>query len=218
MASDVDIANLALSNLGQKANISSLDPPEGSAHAETLAIFFPIVRDRLLQRHNWTWATKRQALASLTSDIEHWSHAYALPSDYLKAQRLLPELPLDDNQGVPYIIENGVLYANEPRAVLVYTFRQTDTTQWSPLFVNAMADGLAAAAAGAIVRGLDPRRKVELANAAEFAFRAATGSDATASGSGSGDQNSPFRNYTPSSIKARGSSIRGLRDGYIIRE
>ena len=61
MASDVDICNLALSFLGDDANVSSISPPEGSQQSEHCARFYPIARDGLLQMHNWNWASRRRA-------------------------------------------------------------------------------------------------------------------------------------------------------------
>ena len=59
MASDVEICNLALSHLGDTATVASIDPPEGSAQAEHCARFYPIARDALLEKHDWSWATRR---------------------------------------------------------------------------------------------------------------------------------------------------------------
>ena len=53
MASEIAICNLALSHLGDAANIASIDPPEGSAQAEHCATFYPIARDSLLEMHDW---------------------------------------------------------------------------------------------------------------------------------------------------------------------
>lgn len=219
MASEVSIANLALSRQGQRANISSLNPPEGSSFAETMALFLPLVRDRLLQEHNWSWATKRSTLASTTvpATMTAWEYAFALPSDYLKAQRLLPEEATNDDQGVAYKIESGVLYTNEPSPTLVYTFRQTDPTKWSPAFCNAAADWLAADTIGTIVRGADARTKLALIEAAKQSLSLAKDSDSVSTqGSGSGQLNTPYARYTPSSIKARGTSYQ-IPDARIIR-
>lgn len=215
MASVVDICNASLSHLGQRANISSINPPEGSSFAETMAIFYPKTRDRLLEAHNWTWATKRRSLAALTSDIDAYEYKYSLPADYMKAQRLLPDGASDDHTGVAFIIENSFLYTNEPTPVLVYTYRQTDTTKWSPSFVNAVEWQLASDTAGTIVRGADDRLKQRLAVAARDALSAAKGSNANSSGGGSADRNSPRAQYTPGSIRARGTTVRALQDGRI---
>ncbi|NBQ76422.1 MAG: hypothetical protein EBU14_13895, partial [Acetobacteraceae bacterium] len=59
MASEVDICNLALANLGDTATVASINPPEGSAQSEHCSRFYPIARDTLLEMHNWNFSTRR---------------------------------------------------------------------------------------------------------------------------------------------------------------
>ena len=80
MASDVDICNLALSFLGDDANVSSISPPEGSQQSEHCARFYPIARDGLLQMHNWNWASRRVALSQTISGIKPGVFYQGLPS------------------------------------------------------------------------------------------------------------------------------------------
>lgn len=86
MASEVDIANLALAHLGDAATVSSFDPPEGSAQAEHCAQFYPIARDELLEMHQWNFNTTRLALSPLsTPPPAAWQYAYGLPNNVLNA-------------------------------------------------------------------------------------------------------------------------------------
>lgn len=172
MASEVDISNLALANLGDNATIASLDPPEGSAQAEHCARFYPIARDTLLESHTWNFATKRRQLAALTSDWTSWDYCYAVPSDMLVALAVLPPEPTDDySEGAPnqegtsgdYVtqpfalesLSDGtvVIYTDQEDAVLRYTARITDPTKFSPLFITALAWSLASMLAGPIIKG-----------------------------------------------------------------
>jgi hypothetical protein len=151
MPSKIDICNLALAHIGQDANISSIDPPEGSADAEHCARFYPIALSMLLESSAWTFSTKRVQLAEVAT-IDPWLHGYSLPADYVKAWRVLPLLATDDHQGVRYLIENGVIYTDEPQARLVYTWGLTDTTKFSPGFVTALSWLLASYIAGPVLK------------------------------------------------------------------
>lgn len=90
MASDIDIANLALGHVGDEATVSSLDPPEGSEQAEHCAQFYPVARDALLEMHTWNFATKRISPAMVSSPVPEWQFAYALPNDCLNVVAVLP--------------------------------------------------------------------------------------------------------------------------------
>ena len=84
MASETDVVNLALSHLGDLANVQSITPPDGSIQAELAARFFPHVRDTLLEMHTWGFATTCSALASLTNTSTRWGYAYAKPNDMIR--------------------------------------------------------------------------------------------------------------------------------------
>jgi len=83
MATEVDICNLALANLGDDATIATLSPPEGSAQAEKAARFYPIARNSLLAMHTWSFASKRGSLALTTNTLDQWDYAYIAPSDMM---------------------------------------------------------------------------------------------------------------------------------------
>lgn len=179
MASDVDICNLALGYLGDEASVSSIDPPEGSAQADHCARFYPIARDALLEMHAWGFATRRAQLALLGSSWPEWQYAYAVPADALNLLAVLAPDATDDysaefalpgcapaavNRGVgiytpqPFeaeALDSGaqVIYTNQENAVLRYTALVSDTTQFSPLFVEALAWLLASKLAGPILKG-----------------------------------------------------------------
>jgi hypothetical protein len=178
MASDVDIANLALSHLGDDASVSSLDPPEGSAQAEHCARFLPIARDALLEMHAWGFATRRaNNLAQLASTTPAWRYAYALPAGALKVWGVTAADATDDlygsghsvglggalTSGVGYsqvefeteTLPNGdvILLTNEPLASARISVRITDPTKFTPLFVDALAWKLASHLAGPVLKG-----------------------------------------------------------------
>lgn len=179
MASEVDICNLALAHLGDTATVSSIDPPEGSPQAEHCARFYPIARDSLLEMHSWGFTTTRATLALLGSAWPEWAYCYASPSDALNILSILDANAADDysvgmqygytQAGVPAVMQGVytpqpfsqetlsdgtvVIYTNQENAVCRYTRFITDTTVFSPLFVDALSWYLASYLAGPILKG-----------------------------------------------------------------
>ena len=170
MASVVDICNLALAHLGEIPNISSIDPPEGSAHAEKCERFYPLARDTALEMRNWSFALKRVVLAQVKNDHPSWQFKYSLPADCIRpisvAQpgthvevfaAIYPDRPqplgrpaVDD-----FAVEGAFIYTSREDVELLYLRRISDTTKFPPLFVSAVAWLLASYLAGAITRDMD---------------------------------------------------------------
>lgn len=157
MASEVDIANLALSHLGDDATLSSLIPPEGSAQADHCAKFYPVARDSLLEMHSWSFATKRITGSLLTSESPKWLYAYAVPANCISVQKVFDSV---DTVETPceFIIEEdsteqSVIYTNVAVATIVYTKRVTNTEKFSPNFIIALSWHLASMLAGPVLKG-----------------------------------------------------------------
>lgn len=180
MASAIDICNLALSHFGQDGVISAISPPDGSAEAEHCARFYPIARDELLEMHPWTFASKRATLAELTNDREDFEYRYAVPADCLKPRRLLPDGYDDEDHGSTFEWEGSSLYADESLATLVYTYKLTDTTKFSPLFVTALSYLLASYVVGPIRKDETGRSQQSLRQMGEALANRAAASNANA--------------------------------------
>jgi hypothetical protein len=175
MASEVDICNLALGHLGDRATVSSINPPEGSAQAEHCARFYPIARDMVLESHEWGFATKRANLALLVdTPPPGFMFVYQQPSDCRNIIDLIDPhaptfFPIDERCGhwqddaftlpaVPYELEArgdgvGVIYTNLENAIVRYTASVTDTTKFSAQVVDTIAWLLAAYLAGPVMKG-----------------------------------------------------------------
>ena len=160
MASEVDIANLALSHLGDDASVASFDPPEGSPQAEHCARFYPIARDSLLEMHAWTFATTTTttALTPLGDATGAWLYGYALPSGCLRPLKIFQSGWAEDSWIDTFDVEartegQEIILANIDAAYLRYTRRVTDTSKFSPLFVDALSWLLASMLAGPVLKG-----------------------------------------------------------------
>jgi len=183
MASEVDIVNLALSHIGDRANVSSINPPEQSMQAELAARFYPIARDTLLEMHTWSFATRRDYLAQLTNTWDQWQYAYAYPQNVAKIIAVIPPEANDDYSsrfgitnvyGIsetyspvvaaghyvpqPFAVETDssgarIIYTNQEQAICRYTTIVTDTTKFSSLFTLTLSWHLASMMAGPIIKG-----------------------------------------------------------------
>jgi len=188
MASETDISNLALANIGDAATVVSLSPPSGSVQAVHCARFYPIARDTLLEMHQWDFTTKRVSLPLLTEvPPSSWQYAYAMPSDVLNTLEILDPQATDDySAGLiqygsytgplgamvsvytpqPYCIEldstgASVLYTNQQNAILRYTGKVTDTTTFPPTFVTALGYLLASMLSGPVIKGQEGRAEAK---------------------------------------------------------
>lgn len=160
MASVVEVCNLALGYLGDRATVASIDPPEGSAQAEHCARFYPIARDTLLELARPSFAMRRAALSPLVDTPEEWGFAYAVPSDAITVLAVVPPGEADDAGLAPgaFVLEadasgQRVIYTHVEQAQVRYVARVEDTARFSPLFTAALSWYLASMLAGPVVKG-----------------------------------------------------------------
>lgn len=199
MASQIDICNIALSHLGDSANITDLN--EGSAQADHCRVFYPNARDVALEMGIWDFATRREVLA-LVADAppSSWAYAYSLPAACLRALAVL-DVNFDERNSQRFIIESlddgtRVLYTDQVDATLRYTKKVTDTTQFTPLFVDAVGWLLASYLAGPVIKGQEGQA------AGRAAYQTFIGQIANAASSNLNQQQNQQR-HVPSSISAR---------------
>lgn len=181
MASDVEICNTAMSYI-RAGSINGL--AETSLQAQQCSLHFAQLRDELLREYDWGFAHKIVALAPLATSLFNWVYSYQYPSDCLYINKLLLNFEqvgtpadgaairartleeiyaLDLDAQVKYEIYNDagkkIIASNEANLRIDYRARITDTTLFDSIFVDAMAWGLAARTAIAIV-GVDQGRQL----------------------------------------------------------
>lgn len=148
MASQVEIANRALTKLGA-ARIISFD--DDNKQARAVKSMFEIVRDAELRAHLWSFSVKRVSLAALsTTPTWGFDYEYQLPSDYLRLVQVNDVYPgpsLDDYRNASvaeYVVESRKILTNLTAPLNIrYMARIEDTTQWDATFVEALASRLA---------------------------------------------------------------------------
>jgi hypothetical protein len=149
MASQVEIANRALTKLGAARIISFGDD---NKQARAVQSMFTIVRDAELRAHLWSFAVKRASLAALVSTPDWgFSAEYELPSDCLRLIQVNdtyqgPDMSNYRNSSTAeYQLEGGKILTDYPAPLKIrYIRREEDTAQWDSTFVEAFACRLAA--------------------------------------------------------------------------
>lgn len=223
MASAVDIINLALSHLGDSAKVSSIDPPDQSIQALHASRFYPIARDAALSRHAWGFATKRVKLSELALDevlYRGWSFGYAWPSECLRVLEVVPPLGLSSLlPGQPtFTVESKadgsrLILTNIPAddAVIRYIARVSDTTKFSPPFVNYLSYELAVLLSGPIRKNAQFTRA--LRQDAREQLIIAAGQDSN----GQNADAARRRAFVPDWVRARGFSGPTVPDAWVDR-
>jgi hypothetical protein len=162
MSSQVDIANRALTKLGE-SRITSLE--DNTNNARVINSMFTIVRDAELRAHLWRFAIARASLPAL-SEAPAWGYAYQyqLPSDCLRLIGLDAYVALGMGD---YITRTDSLYALEGNKVLTdlnaplnirYVKIEEDTNQYTSDFAEAFACRLAAECAETLTNSTSKRQ------------------------------------------------------------
>lgn len=150
MATDtVGIWNQAISRLGISTEIQTT--AEDTAEANACRRFFEQCRDEMLEEYPWPFAKVTVALQLVTTaPTTEWGYAYGYPSNCLSLRRILGAARNETRQTrVPYLLGRHavtgapLIYTDWPNAVAEYTQAITDTTAFSPLFVQALSYKLA---------------------------------------------------------------------------
>jgi len=156
MASQADICNLGLVNLGQSPDITSINPPDGTKYSAAAAQFWPIMLDKVLGECDWDFARKLETLQEVAdTEPEAWEYAFALPTDVVVIRMLQQADQTDPNIGIPYEIKQGILFCNEADVVLRYTYRNTTTSNYPNGVVLAMGAYMAHLLAAPVTK--DPK-------------------------------------------------------------
>lgn len=167
MPSEVEIANLALTVLGE-GRISSLD--DNNKPAREIKAVFAMRRDKLLGRFTWSFSKARAMLPALVeTPAFQFEKAYQLPSDCLRVimlNEIYVGLDMTNYRGSPteeYAIEEGnkVLTNWGPPLPLRYVKRITDTNKFNPCFATALAADIAYTVAEALTQSEQKQARAE---------------------------------------------------------
>lgn len=146
--SKVQICNMAISHVGGKSRIESLD--EKSNEARECKVWYDASRIETLEAYDWSFARRRLALAESSEDPpSEWAYRYNYPADCIALRKLVnPVGPTADK--VPYEQETNAdgtqrtLLTDLEDAVALFTFDLKDVNMFSYHFVNTLSRKLAA--------------------------------------------------------------------------
>ncbi len=159
MASEVEIANLALSHLGIGKEIALLT--EKSEEAAACRRFYTTLRDASQRDFPWPFCTKIIAVGLVEADPnDEWSFSYRYPSDCMKMRRILSGTRNDNRQTrVPYRVisdsDGQLILTDKEDAEIEYTVKITNPERFSVDFIHFLSLRLAAMIAPRLTRG-DP--------------------------------------------------------------
>jgi hypothetical protein len=150
MSTVTDICNAAISHVGTRSKISSID--EGSSEANACLTHFAMVRDATLRSYDWNFGRVTASLALLQDPPARWAYKYAVPTDCVRLRRLgdvpllvLPETFYElaaDKDATGAIV--NVILTNAAPLSAIYTAQVADPLRWDQGFVDAVVYGLGA--------------------------------------------------------------------------
>lgn len=173
MASESDIANRALSKLGE-TRIASLT--DNTKPARAMLARFDLLRDAELEAHPWRFSVERTTLPAL-STTPSWGYAvaYQRPSDDLRPLKVGDDF-IDPSLVGVYYRSSHLGSVNSPMFEVIgdqihtdltapikyeYIKRVTDTTKFSSLFIEVLACRLAADAAEELTQSAGKQDRAE---------------------------------------------------------
>jgi hypothetical protein len=147
MSSNVEIANAALTKLGESRIIALTDDTK---QGRTVNSMFDRIRRAELRARNWVFSIKRAEVAAQAAAPLDYAYAYRPPADNLKILQVgdfYPGADLSDYVGADtaeYAYENGLILTDYTAPLkLRYVADITDPTVFDANFVEAFACKLA---------------------------------------------------------------------------
>jgi len=150
MASEVDICNIALSNIRAKT-INSLN--ENSLQAQNCKLFYPILRDQLLEDTPWQFAHKSKPLSLTTLVNFNWRYVYQYPIDCIRINKLMIDYEgiRDETFGSTRKVQYEVMNIDDMKVIVSdqqclhidYRAKITDVNLFSNLFRMTLSHLLA---------------------------------------------------------------------------
>lgn len=140
MASEVQICNLGLMKYGD-VKIDTLN--DASAQGRFCKVFYPLLRDRLIEAHPWNFACRRADISAqlATTPAFEWAYAYTIPENCLRVREIY-------NSTEQWVVEGRELLTNQATDIWIkYIARITETGYYTATFVDCLATLIAAEAA-----------------------------------------------------------------------
>lgn len=155
MATQIEVVNDALIELGQTLLLTAMD--DTSSAARVMGARWDLSRRTVLQARPWGFARARVQLAQV-SDVPLFGLGayYQKPADFVRFLLERDDPDQDYREEGPYILSADGAPLN-----ITYIFDQTEVEQWSPVAADLLAAQLAARCAYAITGDKGVREAME---------------------------------------------------------
>lgn len=145
MFTQVAICNLALGNIGAKANIASLT--ENSKEAFECNRVYDECLEALLRAHHWQFAKATAQLNDIGTPPPQWAYRYAYPTECVRIRRVTDGTRDRDGSdpGVEFEVISGLTVSTRSvvtdlnPAYAEYTRRMTDPVAYPADFASALS-------------------------------------------------------------------------------
>jgi hypothetical protein len=145
MASETQIAKLALQHIGDRYDITDLT--EETVEAEQVNLIFDDTRDWLLRQHPWNFGKKFATPAALTGTVpNNYDYMYIYMPDAVRVNGVVD--PLDADTLIKFEVARNssdvkVILTDQVDAEFSYTARITNPAEFDPEFTMALSYALA---------------------------------------------------------------------------
>lgn len=145
VSSEIELCNKALMEIGVDP-LSSME--DNSKAGRAIRNLYPSVRDRILCADGiqWEFAIARSVpTPTLEANMTEFENQYSVSFDppMLKLLAILEHDTKHEIKGIPFKIENNILYCNLSNPILVYVFQQTNVKTFSEPFIDCVRFALA---------------------------------------------------------------------------
>lgn len=155
MSTPVDICNVALARLGDRATVSSISPSDGSPQADHCARFYPLAVKALLATHRWSFAIARTKLASYGAVEIGQGYILAVPASCVSIIEVVD--PDRGDQPLHYTYEthkgSRVIVCESDNVYIRYVTSEVNPSLFPATFVDALTWLLASQLAGTLTPG-----------------------------------------------------------------
>lgn len=169
MASETEIANRALVNIGITRRIANLET-ESSPEARAIRAVFDTDRLAVLRVFPWPFATAYAELGlvdgSSTTPVNYdWQYSYRYPSDCVYFRRIVSANGRNEPNPPAFRVgrdaQGKLIYTNESDAQGEYTIEIADVEEFDSLAVTALAWKIAASVGAGLSKIKDMHTKCE---------------------------------------------------------
>lgn len=137
-AEKLDICNLTLDRIGEKAITAAQLAANTDPRAQRCNRHYEQTRDALQRSHWWRFARARSELTQNATDPDfEWDNQFDLPDDFLRFRSIFEETGVTSKKR-RHALEGQSLLTNLSEVSLLYIKRVTDVALFDPLYTEVL--------------------------------------------------------------------------------